>query len=226
MRTRSLLAVLALTLAALPLAAQQDTRPGIAVLPFTNGGSYGQEKEVFDALERGIAGMMISELSANPALRLVERENIQKLVDEQNLGAQGRLDPQTAARIGRLVGAKYVIVGTFIDWYGDFRLDARLINVETSEVMKTANERQRRSEIFKTLQTVTTRLIQGTALPQLPREQAQRQVPADAMTYYSRGLLYRDRGDTQKAAEMFQRAVDAFPQYAEAQAELQRVRRT
>ncbi|HYT64432.1 MAG TPA: CsgG/HfaB family protein, partial [Gemmatimonadales bacterium] len=115
----------------------QDTRPGIAVFPFNNGGSYGQGKEDFDALERGIAGMMISELAQNPAARVVERQEIQRLLDEQNLSAQNRVDPQTAAKVGKLVGARYVVAGTFIDFYGDFRVDVRLVNVETGEIVKT-----------------------------------------------------------------------------------------
>ena len=69
--------VLALAIAAVPaIAPAQDTRPGIAVLPFDNGGSYGQDRENFDALQRGIAGMLISELAANPAARVVEREQV------------------------------------------------------------------------------------------------------------------------------------------------------
>jgi len=84
----------------------QDTRPGIAVLPFDNGGSYGQGKEDFDALQKGIAGMLISELAQNPSARVVEREDVQRLIEEQNLGAAGRVDPQTAAKIGKLVGAR------------------------------------------------------------------------------------------------------------------------
>ena len=106
MRARSMVGLLSLI--PVCLAAQQrgaDTRPGLAVLPFANGGSYGQAKEDFDALERGMAGMMISELAANPAARVVEREEIQKLLDEQNLGAQGRVDAGTASKIGKLVGA-------------------------------------------------------------------------------------------------------------------------
>ena len=91
MRLRSVMTVLSLIPAVLGAQQRgQDTRPGIAVLPFNNGGSYGQQKEDFDALERGIAGMMISELSANAAARVVERAEIQKLLDEQNLGAQQR----------------------------------------------------------------------------------------------------------------------------------------
>src|SRR5213595_3247582 len=122
----------------------QDTRPGIAVLPFDNSGSYGQDKENFDALQKGIAGMMISELAANPAARVVEREEIQRLLSEQNLGAQGRVDAQTAAKIGKLVGARYMVMGTFVDFYGDFRVDVRLINTETSEVVKTESDRMQR----------------------------------------------------------------------------------
>src|SRR3989441_4809141 len=79
----------------------QDTRPGIAVLPFDNSGSYGQDKENFDALQKGIAGMLISELAANPAARVVEREEIEKLLAEQSLGASGKVTPETAAKIGR-----------------------------------------------------------------------------------------------------------------------------
>src|SRR2546430_1687778 len=126
----------------------QDTRPGIAVLPFDNSGSYGQDRENFDALQKGIAGMLISELAANPAARVVEREEIQKLIEEQNLGASGRVDAQTAAKIGKLVGARYVVLGTFIDFYGDFRVDARLVSVETSEIVKVESDRAQRDHLY------------------------------------------------------------------------------
>src|SRR5437870_10971782 len=101
----SLLALALLCPAPVGLGAQargQDTRPGIAVFPFDNGGSYGQDKENFEALQKGIAGMIISELATNAAVRVVERDALQKLIEEQNLGASGRIDPQTAAKIGKL----------------------------------------------------------------------------------------------------------------------------
>src|SRR5438105_8504718 len=99
MRSRSLVVVVAIVLlasAGVGLSAQgrgQDTRPSIAVLPFDNSGSYGQDKENFDALQKGIAGMLISELAANPAARVVEREEIEKLLAEQSLGASGKVTP-------------------------------------------------------------------------------------------------------------------------------------
>jgi TolB-like protein len=206
----------------------QDTRPGIAVLPFNNGGSYGQGKEDFDALERGIAGMMISELSQNPAARVVERQEIQRLLDEQNLGAQGRIDAQTAARVGKLVGARYVVLGTFVDFYGDFRIDVRLVNTETSEIVKTESDKMQRDHLFDIIRNVAARLMKDANLPALQRQASDqrmgRQVPTEALTYYSRALLYQDRGQKDKAVEMFNRALTIFPGYAEAEEGLQRVK--
>jgi TolB-like protein len=231
MRMQSLVALMGLVSAAgVPaIAAQgggQDTRPGIAVFAFSNGGSYGAQKEDYDALERGMAGMLISELGANPALRVVERENIQHLVDEQNLGASGRVDDQTAARIGKLVGARYAVMGSFIDLYGDFRVDVRVVNVETSEIIKTEKVSMQREHLFDLVRNLAGALNKDLNLPPLSRqvseERMSRQVPTEALTFYSRALLYHDRGQKDKAIEMYQRAISVFPQYTEAQEGLRR----
>jgi TolB-like protein len=232
MRARAVMAVLSLV--PVLLSAQQrgqDTRPGIAVFPFANGGSYGQSKEDFDALERGMAGMMISELTQNPAARLVEREQVQRLLDEQNLGAQGRVDPQTAAKVGKLVGARYIILGNFIDFYGDFRVDIRLVNTETGEIVKTESDRQQREHLYDIVRNVAAKLMKDANLPALQRgasneQRMNRQVPTEALTYYSRALLYQDRGQKDKAVEMFNRALAIFPDYAEAQDGLQKAQRS
>ena len=231
MRSRSLVTLSALAVGFALMAAParaQDTRPGIAVLPFDNSGSYGQDKENFDALQKGIAGMLISELAANPAARVVEREQIQSLLEEQNLGAGGRVDPQTAAKIGKLVGARYVITGTFIDFYGDFRVDLRLVNTETSEIVKVESDRMQRDHLFDIIRGLAVKLMKDVNLPPLPKnvsdQRMSRQVPTEALTYYSRALLYQDRGQKDKAIEMYNRALAVFPEYTEAQTGLQRVK--
>jgi TolB-like protein len=207
-----------------------DTRPGIAVMPFDNGGSYGQDKENFDALQKGIAGMLISELAQNPAARVVEREDIQKLLEEQKLATAGRVDPQTAAKIGKLVGARYVVLGTFLDFYGDFRVDARLVNVETSEIVKVESDRMQRDHLYDIIRTVATQLMKDASLPPLSKQVSDqhmsRQVPTEALTYYSRALLYQDRGEREQAVAMYQRAIAVFPEYSEAAEGLKRLKNT
>ena len=231
MRSRSLVTLLALAvgfaLVAAPARAQ-DTRPGIAVLPFNNSGSFGQDKENFDALQKGIAGMLISELAANPAARVVEREQIQSVLDEQHLGTSGQVDPHTAAKVGKLVGARYMITGTFIDFYGDFRVDLRLVNGETGEIMKVESDRMQRDHLFDIIRSLATRLMKDVNLPPLPKsvsdQRMNRQVPTEALTYYSRALLYQDRGQKDKAIDMYNKALAVFPEYTEAQTGLQRVK--
>lgn len=224
MQTRSWLVVLSVGAVAV---AQAQDRPGIAVLPFHNGGSYGQDQENFDALQKGIAGMLISELQANPAARIVERERVQQLLDEQKLAESGNVDPETAARVGKLVGARYVVTGQFIDFYGDFRLDARIVNVETGEIVNTVKEQMRRDHLFDLIRNAADRLMRETNLPPLPRQtqerRSSRQVPTEALTYYSRALLYQDRGDQTRAAEMYRKAIDVFPDYAEARKGLKHI---
>lgn len=206
----------------------QDARPGIAVLSFENGGSYGKEKEDFDALRKGIAAMLISELSQNPSVRLVDRSEIQRLLDEQGLAVAERVDRETAAKIGKLVGARYMIAGSFIDLYGDFRVDARIINVETGEIIKVVRSDPKlhdRKDMSRMIQSVAERIMVDAKLPPLPAGTAQRPaVPTEALAFFSRALLYQDRGDKAKAIEYYQKALGIFPAYAEAGEGLKRAR--
>jgi TolB-like protein len=226
-RKLSLLSVAALAMLALPLAGQ-DSRPGIAVLPFENGGSYGKDKEDFDALRKGIAATLIFELARNPGVRLVDREQTQRLLDEQGLGVAERVDATTAAKVGKLVGARYMITGSFIDLYGDFRVDARIINVETGEIMKVVRNDPKlhdRKDMYRMIESVAERIMVDAKLPPLPAGSAQRTAdPTEALAHYSRALLYEDRGDKAKAMEYYQKALAVFPSYTEASEGLRKVR--
>src|SRR5260370_37911519 len=131
--------------------------------------------------------MLISELAANPAARVVEREQIEKLLAEQHLGAAGKVTPETAAKIGKLVGARYVITGSFIYFYGDFRLDTRIINVETSEIVKVESDRMQREHLFDLIKKAASRLMKDANPPPLPKhacdQRMSRQIPTDALTF-------------------------------------------
>jgi TolB-like protein len=233
MRWRSLLAIGLVTglvvSAAGPLGAQ-DTRPGIAVFPFENGGSYGQDAENFEALQVGLQQMLTTEFAVNPGLRVVDRSQIRALMQEQDLGASGRVDANTAARIGKLVGARYAVLGGFVDFYGDFRLDIRIVNVETSEIVRTEKVRKKREDLYDIVVESAVNITQNLDLPALPagvREAREsREVPTEAVTYYTRGLLYAERGNTERAAELFARAKEIFPAYTEVDVALQQMGRS
>lgn len=187
MRWRTTLALaLAVGLMAPPVAQAQDTRPGIGVWIFENGGSYGQDAEDFEALRVGLQQILMTELARNPAIRVVERSQLNALIAEQDLAAAGRVDVNTAAQVGRIIGAKFMVLGGFVDWFGDFRLDARIVDCETTEIVKAIGLQEPREELYQLIVALTSRLTSDVNLPALEieeelQEQA-REIPVEALT--------------------------------------------
>jgi len=89
--------------------AASKEKPRIGVLRFTNHTSAGWW--------HGTAGtelqdMLISELASTKAFRILERRELDAVVSEQALGASGLVNKKTAARMGKLTGAKYLVAAT------------------------------------------------------------------------------------------------------------------
>ena len=59
-----------------------------------------------------LSSMLSNELSSSGAFHVVERQKLQNVLEEQNLGASGRVAPGQGAKIGKLTGAQYLITGT------------------------------------------------------------------------------------------------------------------
>jgi tetratricopeptide (TPR) repeat protein len=121
------------------------------------------------------------------------------------------------------------VTGSFMDAYGNFRVTARIIDVETGEIVKVVSNDETlrdRRQMYKIFQNVAQKLMAGVNLPALPTQVAvaaeRRNIPTDALTYYSRALLYEDRGDKPKAADYYRRATQAYPGYAQAEEGLRR----
>jgi curli biogenesis system outer membrane secretion channel CsgG len=86
-----------------------EDRPRIGVLRFTNhtsagwwSGSVGQE----------LQDMLASELASTKSFQVLERREIDAVLGEQDLGASGRIDKRTRAKIGAIKGAKYLVAGS------------------------------------------------------------------------------------------------------------------
>lgn len=227
-RIAGLVAALALLVPAAADAQTPDTRPGIAVLPFTNGGSYGDAKEDLDALQVGVQELLLTELAQNEGLRIVDRARIRDLLDEQGLAAAGRVDAATAARIGRVVGARYVVTGGFVDLNGNFRLDGRIVDVETSEVLKSQQVRGQRDDLFDLLVDLSAKITEDIDLPPLPAAQREarkeQDIPGEAVTLFSRAQVYADAGRTEQAIQLYERIAQRFPDMTQAKEALRQLR--
>lgn len=63
------------------------------------------------AFQKGLTAMVISDLAKIKSIKVVERVRLQALLEEMKLGQTGIVDPKTAPRVGRLLGARNVIFG-------------------------------------------------------------------------------------------------------------------
>jgi TolB-like protein len=217
-----------LTFAASPAAAQ--TKPVVvAVLPFEDRGSYGQDKEVSRALALGIPATLASELRGHSELRMADPSRISQALQSQGVGPNARVDAATAARVGKDVGARYAVTGNFADFYGRFRLDARIVDTDNGQIVKVVSNNdpalQDRANLFRIIQMVAHRVLQQTTgeAPGSGSAEASN-IPTEALSQYSLGLLYERQGDESKAGEHYQRALSALPEYRDAREGMRRVR--
>ncbi len=216
-------------LAASPLHGQ-DARSAVAVLPFENSGSYGQDKEIFQALELGIPATLAEVLATHPGLRVADADRVRQALKSQGLKPSQRVDAATAAQVAKAASARYAVTGSFADFYGKFRISARLVDADNGQIVKVVSnddpKLQDRGQLAAIIQTVAQKLVAAAGLPPLPGDAAARAsaVPTDAINQYSRGLLFESRGDKAQATESFRRALTAYPGYTQARDGLQRVR--
>lgn len=103
----------------------------IAVLPMRN--DTGDPK--MEWLGRGIAEKITTVLAQerNP-FKLVERMQIDKVLEEQKFQESTFVDPDTAVEIGRILGVDYVLIGSYQRFGGRLRLDVKRVFVRTGEI--------------------------------------------------------------------------------------------
>ena len=102
----------------------------VAVLPFENL----NRDSTYQVLSRGMCESLIDGLSSVQSLTLVERAQVEKALKEQALGLTGAVDEKTAPKTGQLLGAKYVVMGSYQVIGNQMKITARFVNVETGEI--------------------------------------------------------------------------------------------
>ena len=205
-----------------------DSRPTVAVMYFSNG-AVGRQAE-FEPLTKGLADMLITQLSANPGIRVVERDQLQHLLVEQNLARDGRVDAATAVALGKVLGARHMIFGGFVtDGRGQMQIHARAVDVETSRIEHTESVSGKTDDFMALVATLADRLNRGLRLPEVPRAvrdastERAKKLPFQMAMLYARGISEKDAGNADRAVEYFRRVVDAFPDYEPAKRELDKL---
>ncbi len=194
------------------LALQPPQPATVAVLPLVIAGDSSVQP-----LSRGLAELITTDLAYIRTLRLLERLQIAMLLDELKLGQSERVDPATAARVGRLLRAERLVQGTaMIPPRGPVQLSATVVT-GTGVVRPVGQVTGPFAKLLDLEKQLVFDLAAqlGLELTQAEREQILRQGPKSlaAFLVYSRGLEAMDRGDYGAAARHFRSAAQADPSF-------------
>jgi TolB-like protein len=226
------------------LHAQKDGKPTVAIMYFNNN-AFGPGAKDYDGLMKGVPDFLVTEMANNPNIRVIERDQVQKLVDEQKLNADGRVDPATAARIGKLLGAQHMIFGGFAaDPKGNFRIDARAVNVESGQIEYAERVQDKADNVMPLIDRLAAKLNSGMNLPPMPTRTGdaggaagatgtvtgtatqagapvaavapKTSLPMKYVVMYGKALDMADKGDKARAVELFGAVLKEFPDYGPA----------
>lgn len=113
-RALSLTLGVALVLAAVALPAQAASdKPRIAVLEFKN---KADNQWWYSGGAEAAQDVFVTELVKSGKFRVVEREQLEALMQEKNLALSGDVDPKTAVKVGKLLGVHYLLTGAVTEY--------------------------------------------------------------------------------------------------------------
>jgi hypothetical protein len=92
-----------------------------------------------EELASAAAESLSAELMASGKFTLVERRRIASAIREQALAQSGVVSDESAIKVGAVLGAKLLVVGRLSRLGGLNRLDARLLNSETGQIVAAAH---------------------------------------------------------------------------------------
>jgi DNA-binding winged helix-turn-helix (wHTH) protein/tetratricopeptide (TPR) repeat protein len=194
-------------------------RRSVAVLGFKNLSGRADEAWLSTALSDWIT----TELAAGEQLRTISAESIARMKIELSVPDQESLEHDTLAKIGKDLGTDLVVVGSYAslgkDAGGQIRLDLRLQDTRTGEVIDALSETGTESRLFDLVAHAGARLRSDLGASAVTGQQAaevQVALPLnhDAARLYSEGLAKLRVFDSLSARQLLQQAVGAEPDFA------------
>ncbi len=193
----------------------------LAIMDFRN--SSVDQRERFASLSSGFPSMMVNYLNGAVDLKVIERQRVQWLLDEIELQRKGDVvDQSTAVRTGKLLGATAVLFGNYIVFEDQMRVSARLVEVETGEILlarKVKGEPDAFFDLVKELSRDVTQAV-NVKMEEDTKTGSTTEL-LDAQLAYSEGLTAMENENWQAAREKFEEALEHDPNYELAQQRLE-----
>jgi tetratricopeptide (TPR) repeat protein len=190
------------------LAATPPQPHTVAVFPFL----YQGVDEQLRPLGRALAELVVTDLAQVQRLRVLERTRVQLLLDEVRLAEEGLVDPSTAVRGGRLLGAGRIVQGRIGGEEAALELEAAVINVgdDLEGRISPVSEQDAVRRLFDMQKRLVFGLFPSLGIELTPAERARiARRPTQnlqALLHYGMGLEIEDRGAFLEAVQYYTHA--------------------
>jgi TolB-like protein len=209
------------------LACPEDAKSGlktIAIMEFDNF-SVGKYQEQLGPLGKGLADFFEHDFGKISSMKVIERDKINYVLKEQELQKSGAVDQSTAVRVGKILGAKYMVFGSITQLDDrNTRMVVKVVSVETSEIIASVDKegapnyvKLEKGLVEELAQKLDVKLSDD--VKSLIQEGGTESL--DALALYNKGLEYQDRYDYNKAYEFFKKAYELDNSFVEAKRKME-----
>lgn len=183
------------------------------------------------ALGYGLADLLITDLARSQKLLVVDRIRLDAVLRELRLVESGRVDAETAPRVGRLVQAGRLVLGRLRDRPGGgLAIEAGIADVATGQLRSSVSAGARLEDILEAEKELAFRLLDELDVTLTPAERsAVEQLPTrnvGALLAYSRGVRFETEGRYDAAAREYIQALRLDPGFGAAATNLEEVQDT
>lgn len=173
-------------------------KPTVAVLYFKNR----TVSESNIDLSKAIADILLTELTNQKEFRVIEREEIERVANEQNFSESYLVDPSTAPSVGKLIGATYLFTGSYIIEGKEMILTMKMVAVETGEVVAGDNltgENNHLSKLIAKISQSALAMLSKEGVTVSESKSSKGSVTIEEMQKYNAVLSLCDKGELEKA---------------------------
>ena len=182
----------------------------VAVIPFSNLSNDAR----LTPLAEAIADLLTVQLARAEGLALVERTDIDRVLREQALSTSTDNDPPL--RLGKVVGAQFVLSGSVLEVNGELRIIGQVVEVSSARVVKSHKVTTRPDRVDQAVTWLSEDLMRGLdlELPELTDEQID--TSPEANLHFMRGLGLHFARMPDEAIVCFLKTLAIDPQHARA----------
>jgi TolB-like protein len=116
-------------------ATQSNSRPRIAIFAFEEQSSE-MDNQTFGT---NLAEMLITALHQTDKFDVIERRQLNKILEEQALSQTGALEEETAVAVGQIMGLNAVVVGNISRLNRRLEADSRLVDLNSGKILAAVN---------------------------------------------------------------------------------------